>query len=101
VPSKIKLDGFDWWDVIRGSTPSPRHEMFWKRKDLIGVRVGNWKWVDMGGESGGLFDLSKDIGETNNLSQSHPEILQMLKQRYQHWLAEMEQAEPRSPFRDY
>jgi len=101
VPAKIKLDGFDWWDVIRGSKPSPRQEMFWKRKDLIGVRVGNWKWVDMGGKSGGLFDLSKDIGEKHDLSQSHPEILQMLKQRYQQWLTEMEQAEPRGPFRDF
>lgn len=101
VPAKIKLDGFDWWDVIRGSEPSPRQEMFWKRKDLIGVRVGCWKWVDMGGKSGGLFNLSTDIGENHDLSQSHPEILKMVKQRYQQWLTEMEQAEPRGPFRDY
>ena len=101
VPAKIKLDGFDWWDVIRGSKPSPRQEMFWKRKDLIGVRVGCWKWVDMGGKSGGLFNLSTDIGENHDLSQSHPEILKMVKQRYQQWLTEMEQAEPRGPFRDY
>jgi hypothetical protein len=55
----------------------------------------------MGGKSGGLFNLSTDIGENHDLSQSHPEILKMVKQRYQQWLTEMEQAEPRGPFRDY
>ena len=95
------LDGYDWWSTIKGETKSPRSEMFWKRKNLIGARVGKWKWVDMGGKSGGLFDLDADIGEKNDLAQERPDVLKMVQGRYANWLAEMEAAEPRGPFRDY
>ncbi len=101
IRADVVLDGYDWWPTIRGEQPSPRTEMFWKRKDSVGGRVGNWKWVDMGGEAGGLFDLESDIGETNDLSKQRPEILKMVKGRYQSWLREMAAAEPRGPFRDY
>ena len=100
-PEGVVLDGFDWWDVLRGEIASPRHEMFWKRKNLIGARVDNWKWVDMGGQAGGLFDLSNDMGEKVDLSEAKPEILKMVQARYENWLAEMEAAEPRGPFRDF
>jgi arylsulfatase A-like enzyme len=101
APKDVILDGFDWWPVLRGEKKSPRKEMFWQRKDYIGARVGKWKWVDMGGKDGGLFDLEEDIGEKNDLSKAEPEILQMVKDRYANWLKEMEAAEPRGPFRDY
>ncbi|NND96045.1 MAG: sulfatase-like hydrolase/transferase [Pirellulaceae bacterium] len=101
MPEGVQLDGFDWWPILRGETESPREEMFWKRKDQIGVRVGKWKWVDMGGTSGGLFDLETDVAEKNDLSSQHPEILGMIKERYAAWTARMEAAEPRGPFRDF
>ena len=101
LPSDVVLDGFDWWPTIRGEQSSPRKEMFWKRKDLIGARVGKWKWVDMGGKQGGLFDLDADVGEMNDLSSKRPEVLEMVKERYANWLREMESAEPRGPVRDF
>ncbi len=101
IPDGLKLDGYDWWPVIRGHQKSPRQEMFWKRKDLLAARVGKWKWVDMGGKAAGLFDLNQDVGEQKDLSKQHPQILRMVKSRYENWLTEMEAAEPRGPFRDY
>ena len=101
LSSEVVLDGFDWWNVLRGKVESPRREMFWKRRNLIAARVDNWKWVDMGGEAGGLFNLSTDIGEQKDLSKVRPEILKMVKARYANWLREMEAAEPRGPFRDF
>lgn len=98
---QIILDGFDWWPTLRGETPSPRKEMFWKRKDQLGARVGPWKWVDMSGKAGGLFNLESDIGEKHDLSAEKPEILKMVKERYANWLREMDAAEPRGPFRDF
>lgn len=97
----LKLDGFDWWPVIRGEQPSPRHEMFWQRRDQRAARVGNWKWVDMGNGVGGLFDLANDIDESDDLSEQKPEVLKMVHQRYDAWRAEMRDAEPRGPFRDF
>jgi len=101
LPENVPLDGDDWWSTVKGETKSPRLEMFWKRKDFVGARVGNWKWVDMGGGSGGLFDLDADIGEKNDLSAERPEVLKRVKNRYANWLREMEAAEPRGPFRDF
>ncbi|WP_153555389.1 sulfatase-like hydrolase/transferase [Roseimaritima sediminicola] len=101
VPDDLVLDGYDWWSTLRGETASPRTEMFWKRRDLKAARVGDWKWVDMGEGRGGLFNLATDPGERENLSDEHPQRLRDLQQRYQHWLDEMEAAEPRGPFRDY
>jgi len=101
LPQGVVLDGFDMMPVLKGEMKSPRKEMFWKRKDLLGARVGKWKWVDMKDGGGGLFDLDKDIGEKNDLSKRRPEILKMVKDRFNHWMKEMEAAEPRGPFRDY
>ena len=75
--------------------------MFWQRKDTIAIRVGDWKWVDMGPMGKGLYDLKNDIGETHDLSQERPEVLKRLLDRYENWLAIMEAAEPRGPFRDF
>ena len=98
--SDVTLDGFDWWSTLRGDSDSPRTEMFWKRKNLVAARVGKWKWVVMG-KDGGLFDLESDIGETKDLSDEKPEILKMVRDRYQAWLREMDAASPRGPFRDF
>lgn len=101
IPDDLVLDGFNWWPVLRGEIESPRENMFWKRKNRIAARVGHWKWVDMEGKSGGLFDLSKDPGETNDLSEEEPDILKSIQEAYKGWISDMEAAEPRGPFRDF
>ncbi len=102
LPEDVVLDGHDWWPTLRGEAESPRTEMFWKRRDLRAARVGNWKWTDMGEGAGGLFDLSTDIGEKDDLSKEKPEILDRVKARYNAWYREtMIEAEPRGPFKDF
>jgi len=100
LPEGVVLDGFDAREILAGTKPSPRKEMFWVRRAFRGARVGNWKWVDMKGK-GGLFDLSNDIGEEHDLSEEKPEVLQHVLSRFEAWKAEMEAAEPRRPFRDF
>ena len=102
LPAGVELDGYDWWSTLKGETESPRTEMFWKRRNRLAARVGNWKWVDMEGKAGGLFDLSKDIGETNDLSKKRPKVLARVKARFDAWYQEtMFDAEPRGPFKDF
>ncbi|MBP7431766.1 MAG: N-acetylgalactosamine-6-sulfatase, partial [Candidatus Hydrogenedentes bacterium] len=100
LPEGVALDGFDAREILAGTKPSPRNEMFWVRRNFRGARVDNWKWVDMPGQ-GGLFDLSNDIGEEHDLSEEKPEVLQHLLSRFKAWETAMEAAEPRGPFRDY
>jgi arylsulfatase A-like enzyme len=99
-PSGVVLDGFDMLPVLQGKMKSPRKEMFWQRRLDKGARVGHWKWVEST-RGDGLFDLSKDLGEKKDLSKERPDMLTKLKNRFQNWKKEMNEAEPRGPFRDY
>ena len=75
--------------------------MFWKRRDTFGARVGNWKWTVMGDNQQGLFDLATDVGESKDLSATHPDKMKELIDAYSGWLEEMDAAEPRGPFRNF
>ena len=44
-----------------------------------------------------LYDLSQDIGETNDLSESHPQVLAQLHQRMKAWRAEVGAPVPQTP----
>ena len=101
VPAGIKLDGFDLLPVLRGEKKSSRTEMFWERRSQRAARVGSWKWVEMGGKNSGLFDLTQDLGEQKDLSREKPEILAMIRGKFDAWKKEMDASEPRGPFRDY
>lgn len=101
LPAGIELDGFDLMPVLRGEAKSSRTEMFWERRRIRGARVGSWKWVDMGENGGGLYDLATDLGEERDLSRDRPDVLAMVRARFEAWKRAMEAAEPRGPFRDY
>ncbi len=63
--------------------PQPRHDsLYWEHNRDTAVRMGSWKAVSRRG--GGknpweLFDLSKDVSESQDLSAQHPDILDKLK----------------------
>ncbi|HYW78323.1 MAG TPA: sulfatase/phosphatase domain-containing protein, partial [Thermoguttaceae bacterium] len=99
-PSELVLDGYNMMPTLAEGKPSPRTEMFWQRKQDKAARVGNWKWVESD-RGNGLFDLSTDVGEKNDLSDAFPEKLAELKEAFARWKARMAAAEPRGPFRDY
>ncbi len=99
-PKDVVLDGFDMTSVLAGRQKSPRKEMFWQRRSDKAARVGNFKWVESSGGSG-LFDLSNDIGEQNDLSKQKPDVLRRVKGRFAAWKRLMAEAEPRRPFRDF
>mgnify|MGYP003676169395 CR=1 FL=1 len=101
LPKGIVYDGFDMMPVLQHGFPSPRIDMYWKRRDQVAARIGQWKWVNMPGKGGGLFDLSMDPGEAHDLSSEKPEILQRLRDGFKRWEQTMEAAEPRRPFRDF
>jgi len=100
LPDDVIYDGFNMLPVLRSENASQRTEMFWQRRSHKAARYKNWKWVEAG-DQGGLFDLVSDIGEQKDLSESHPEVLADLKARWGAWRKEMDEAEPRGPFRDY
>jgi arylsulfatase A-like enzyme len=100
TPKGVKLDGFNMLPVLEGKAKSQRTEFFWQRKNDKAARVGQWKWLESERGSG-LFDLSADIGEQNDRSREKPDVLARVKERWNVWRKEMDDSEPRGPFRDY
>ncbi|MBE2282834.1 MAG: sulfatase-like hydrolase/transferase [Prosthecobacter sp.] len=100
APEGVKLDGFDMLPVLQGETKSSRKEMFWQRRSDRAARFENWKWLESA-KGNGLYDLSTDLGEKNDLTNERPEIARMMRDRFARWRGEMDASEPRGPFRDY
>lgn len=95
------MDGYNMLPILEGkSQTSPRHEMFWEWKNTRAARIGNYKWVEIGSETG-LYDLSKDIGEQHDLSKEIPDLYTNMTESWNEWKREMDSAEPRGPFQDY
>ena len=99
-PEGVKFDGFDMLPILQGAAKSPRETMFWQRRSDKAARVGKWKWLESK-KGNGLYDLSADIGEDHDLSKEKPEIAKMMRDRFAAWRREMDESEPRGPFRDF
>ncbi len=100
APQRVKLDGFNLLPVLEGKAKSGRSEMFWQAKRDKAARSGPWKWIEAS-YGKGLFDLSKDPGETRDLSSEKPDVLASMRAKWSAWRKEMDDSEPRGPFRDY
>ena len=92
LPTCAELAGADAPEEIDGLSMIPtllgrprgqeEHEfLYWEFKEKQAVRLGDWKAVRLGGEDGRLelYDLKSDIGEKQDLSRRHPEIIARIK----------------------
>jgi phage/plasmid-associated DNA primase len=86
--------------VLEGKEQPRRKGFFWQRLNDKAARVGRWKWVESALGSG-LFDLSNDLGKAKDLLAERPDVLRQVRERWQAWRREMDESEPRGPFRDY
>lgn len=89
LPSQNKIDGIDASHLILGTGTTPRKEFlhYTSRGELEGIRSGDWKLLrkkprnKKQGETIMLFNLSKDVGEENNLASEQPAIVARLSSR--------------------
>lgn len=100
LPDSVIYDGFDMLSVLQGTKRSEREHMFWEFRSDTAARVGDWKWV-RSKRGNGLYNLADDVGENNDLSAKHPEIVQKMEAAFTAWRKTMDEAEPRGPFRDF
>lgn len=98
VPAKQKLplDGRDLWPTLTAAKPSPHEEILLNTAPNNGaIRVGDWK-LKLGKtgpraaaeETIELFNLARDLSETNNLAPAHPDKVKDLRARYDRWAAQ-------------
>ncbi|MEM7231281.1 MAG: sulfatase-like hydrolase/transferase [Planctomycetota bacterium] len=87
----MKLDGVNLVDRVRGKTPSlPKRTFYWRKAGSKGhraLRDGNWKLVHRRkiGAAPQLFDLSKDISESNDLAASKKDVVDALMKKLDVW----------------
>lgn len=83
------IDGISFLPVLLNKDGQKEHEyLYWEFHEQggkIGVRMGNWKAVKRDidktpQQATELYDLSGDIGETNNVASANPEIVKKMEE---------------------
>lgn len=76
------LDGVDLMPFLKKKKDGPPHrQLFWQSSRRLAMRSDNWKIVrDLKRNKSELFDLSKDIGEKQDLAESEPDKLNEMEQ---------------------
>ena len=87
IKAPENIDGISFLPTLLNKGQQKEHEyLYWEFHEKGGrkaLRKGDWKLVqnnisDPGKTTTELYDLSKDIGEKNNLAKKHPEIVKEL-----------------------
>ena len=89
LPEAPELDGVNLIPYLTGKKKGAPHDLlFWRWGGQGAVRNGNWKLLQ-GNDRVYLFDLSKDVGEKNNIIKQHPEIAARLAKTFAAWSGSM------------
>ena len=83
INEPINTDGISFLPTLLGKKQISHNNLYWEFHEQNGkqaVRYGNWKAVRLNVDSNEnapieLYNLSEDIGETNNVSSQYPEII--------------------------
>lgn len=68
------VDGVNLLPYLLGQNKNrPHPKMYWKKETRAVIRDMDWKLIRYPDRPAELFDLSKDIGEQNNLASQYPE----------------------------
>ena len=80
VPTNVEVDGVSLLPYARGEQKGKPHEtLFWRAGDYRTVRHNNWKMAVVPQLSKTwLFNLSEDPGETTNLADANPDVVDEL-----------------------
>jgi arylsulfatase A-like enzyme len=102
LPADRPLDGRDPTAALAGEAPSPHDALYWvwnqgRREQWRGMRRGQYKLVrKTDAEPWQLYDLSRDVGESQDLAAERPELLQPLVARFEAWARAVESDATRS-----
>lgn len=87
VEAPADIQGISYAPTLTGRGDQAAHDsLYWEFHEMQGrraLRQGSWKLVQYGLEPGAfgepeLYDLSKDIGETENLAAEHPDRVEAM-----------------------
>ena len=90
IDPKNQLDGVDLIPYLNGSITKVPHEyLFWRNYDRKGkaVRNADYKMVVDSKIEPGLYNVTKEIGETTNLKSENAEEIAKLTKAWESWEA--------------
>ena len=92
LPEGVGIDSYDILPLLLGEKKGPVRDMTIHKSRFLAIRKGEYKFLDgkgsggfskvkvaPGAPPGQLYDLEKDLGETNNIYRQHPEMVEKLK----------------------
>jgi arylsulfatase A-like enzyme len=85
-----QLDGVSLAPVLLRREKLVREPLFWQHNDAFAMRDGRWKLItgQQGLEGDGLFDLSADPSEQNNLARNNQDRVRKMRAAIKEWIAE-------------
>ncbi|UCD29982.1 MAG: sulfatase-like hydrolase/transferase, partial [Planctomycetota bacterium] len=95
VPQDRPLDGVDLIPYLTGRKPTEDRMFCWRSRQSNwgqkinkvlekAIRHGKWK-LHIKAKHAALYNLQKDIGETQDLAKQHPEMVSQLEKRLADW----------------
>jgi arylsulfatase A-like enzyme len=88
-------DGINLNGLLLNGSKLPERTLFWKMDDEFAVRKGKWKLLQAENKEPELYNLAEDLGETQDLASTHPEIKEELLQYYRDWKTKMSESAAR------
>ena len=86
APEGHVFDGVDLTPVLAAGETIPERKLFWNGRAM---RDGEWKVIQNGKgtekDSVGLYNVSRDIGEQDNLAQQYPERVAAMLRAIEEW----------------
>lgn len=80
------LDGVNLIPHITGNEPTePHRNLYWRKEKMAAVRDGDYKLIRLDDYGYRLYNLQDDLGETNDLSESQPGLMNELKASLESW----------------
>ncbi|SFC75419.1 Arylsulfatase A [Microbulbifer thermotolerans] len=85
------IDGVNLLPFIQGIAKTKPHEtLYWKKENRGAIRDGDWKLLRFPDRPAELYNLSVDVGESNNLALKHPDKLAALYKKLFQWELNLE-----------
>lgn len=81
--NSTQVEGENVWSAIEHGDALPERPLYWRERNAMALRYGDWKLVHQGESSqegmSELYNLSDDPRETQNVADEHPDKLKHLK----------------------
>jgi arylsulfatase A-like enzyme len=92
VPQDARLEGIDLFPILAGRSPVVERTLYWRvtgNRTQRAVRRGDWKLIVDNGIIM-VFDVRKDVGERNDLTNQQQALARRLRQSIAAWEADVD-----------